>query len=40
LHLSIIEIRLFTSKKPVMKQQHVHQELLVFTTTSLSRKVL
>ena len=23
-----------------MKQQHIHQELLVFTTTSLSRKVL
>jgi hypothetical protein len=39
-HLSIIEIRLFTPKKTVMKQQHIHQELLVFTTTSLSRKVL
>ena len=38
--LSIIEMRLFTSKKPVMKQQHIHQEVLVFTTTSLSRKVL
>ena len=23
-----------------MKQQHIHQELLVFTTTSLSRRVL
>jgi hypothetical protein len=23
-----------------MKQQHIHRELLVFTTTSLSRKVL
>ena len=23
-----------------MKQQHIHQELLVFTTTSISRKVL
>jgi hypothetical protein len=27
-------------KKAVMKQQNIHQELLVFTTTSLSRKIL
>jgi hypothetical protein len=31
---------LLTAKKPAMKQQHIHQEVLIFTTTSLSRKVL
>ena len=32
--------KLFTLKKTIMKPQHVHQEVLIFTNTTLSQKAL
>ncbi len=38
--LSTIKIKVDYIKKEIMKPKHVHQEVLIFTNTTLSQKVL